>query len=101
MDPETRRLPVFHLTVGNDSHWFHGREALEVYGEQHEDIDVVVLDLTMPHMDGEECYRRLRRVKGDVRVIMSSGYTEQEIVQRFAGTGIRGFAPPSSARATR
>ena len=45
----------------------------------------------LPHMDGEECFRELRHVKSDVRVIMSSGYTEQEVIQRFAGKGLAGF----------
>jgi CheY-like chemotaxis protein len=42
-------------------------------------------------MDGKECFRELRHVKSDVRVIMSSGYTEQEVIQRFAGKGLAGF----------
>jgi len=39
----------------------------------------------LPHMDGEKCFPELRHVKSDVRVIMSSGYAEQEVIQRFAG----------------
>jgi len=45
----------------------------------------------MPHMDGEETFRELRRIKEDVRVILSSGYNEQEIVGRFVGKGLAGF----------
>ena len=45
----------------------------------------------MPRMDGEETFRELRRIRKDVTVIMSSGYNEQEITQRFAGKGIAGF----------
>ena len=68
-----------------------GRAALDVFREHAADIVCVILDLTMPRMDGEETFRELRRIDKDVRVIMSSGYNEQEITQRFAGKGLAGF----------
>ena len=52
---------------------------------------MVLLDLTMPRMDGEETFRELRRIRPDVRVIISSGYNEQESTNRFAGKGLAGF----------
>ncbi|MCF6179903.1 MAG: PAS domain S-box protein [Geopsychrobacter sp.] len=67
-----------------------GREALEKF-KSHPDLLFVILDLTMPHMDGEQCFRELRQLKPDVKVIMSSGYNEQEITQKFAGKGLAGF----------
>ncbi|OHD66997.1 MAG: hypothetical protein A2176_16110 [Spirochaetes bacterium RBG_13_51_14] len=68
-----------------------GRETLDIFREHAGELTCVILDLTMPHMDGEETFRELRRIRKDVRVIMSSGYNEQEINQRFAGKGIAGF----------
>ena len=68
-----------------------GPEALELFREHADDIVCVVLDLTMPHMGGEEAFRKLRDIRADVRVIMSSGYNEQEVTQRFAGAGLAGF----------
>jgi PAS domain S-box-containing protein len=70
-----------------------GREALTVYAEHRNDISLVLLDLTMPHMDGEEALRGLRRLDPGVRVVMTSGYTEQDIVARFAGKALAGFVP--------
>ncbi len=69
----------------------HGREALEIYKQHKNDIACVLLDLTMPQMDGEETFMELRRLSPDVRVIMSSGYNEQEVTQRFTGQGLAGF----------
>lgn len=66
----------------------HGRQALELYELHREEIVCVLLDLTMPHMDGEETFRELRRMNPDVRVIMCSGYSEQEIASRFTGKGL-------------
>jgi PAS domain S-box-containing protein len=67
-----------------------GREAIEVF-TQNPDIAFVILDLTMPHMDGEQCFRELRRMKPDIRVIISSGFNEHEVTQKFAGKGLAGF----------
>ncbi|MDJ0973437.1 MAG: response regulator [Planctomycetota bacterium] len=69
----------------------NGREALQIFKAQPEAFELVLLDLTMPEMDGEECFRELRKIRADVRVVMSSGYSEQEITRRFTGTGLRGF----------
>jgi CheY-like chemotaxis protein len=67
-----------------------GREALAIFKE-NPDIAFVILDLTMPHMDGEECFRELRQLQPDVKVIISSGYNEQEVTQKFVGRGLAGF----------
>ncbi|MCK5116068.1 MAG: response regulator [Candidatus Aegiribacteria sp.] len=69
----------------------NGREALDIFRERHEEIDCVILDLTMPHMDGEETFREMRRVQNDVCVIISSGYNSQDVTRRFIGRGLAGF----------
>ena len=68
-----------------------GREAVEVFKEKKGRIAAVLLDLTMPHLDGEQTFRELRLIDPEVKVIMSSGYNEQEVTQRFAGKGLAGF----------
>lgn len=68
-----------------------GREALKTFGEFADRIDAVILDLTMPNMDGVEAMRELNALKPGVRVIVSSGYTESEISRRFAGQTVAGF----------
>lgn len=67
-----------------------GTKALEIY-RSTPDIDLVILDLTMPHMDGEQCFRALRQIRPDVLVCLSSGYSEQEIARKFIGQGLAGF----------
>lgn len=75
----------FNVVTAND-----GREALEIY-RAGTDISFVLLDLTMPHMDGEQCFRELRMLNSDVKVIMCSGFSELEVTQKFAGKGLAGF----------
>jgi two-component system, cell cycle sensor histidine kinase and response regulator CckA len=69
----------------------NGLEAIDIYRERASEISCVLLDLTMPQMDGEQTYRELRRIRDDVRVILASGYSEQEINRRFRGQGLAGF----------
>jgi two-component system, cell cycle sensor histidine kinase and response regulator CckA len=68
-----------------------GHEALKMYREHADDIVCVLLDLTMPYMDGEEAFRAMQRLHPDVTVILCSGYNEQDATQRFAGKGLAGF----------
>ena len=78
-----------------------GREALAVF-KDNRDIRAVILDLTMPRMDGQQCFRELRLVDPGVKVIMSSGFSEQDVVQKFAGQGLAGFIQkPYNLRALR
>ncbi len=67
-----------------------GCEAVEAY-RMRGDIAFVLLDLTMPHMDGEQCFRELRRIDPSAKVIMSSGFSEHEVAKKFAGQGLAGL----------
>ena len=67
-----------------------GQEGVALYRDRKADIAVVLLDLTMPHMNGEEAFRQLRQINPDVRVILASGYSESDIANRFAGKGLVG-----------
>ena len=66
-----------------------GQEALELF--QPGAYALVLMDLTMPRMDGKEAFRRMKEADPAVRVILSSGYNEQEAIQQFLGRGLAGF----------
>jgi PAS domain S-box-containing protein len=69
----------------------NGAVGLEVFRARSSEIDFVLLDLTMPVMGGEQAFAELRRVRADVRVILASGYNEQDATSRFVGAGLAGF----------
>ncbi len=68
-----------------------GLEGVALYRERADEVVAVLLDMTMPHLGGEETFRELRRIRPDVRVLLSSGYNEQDAVARFSGKGLAGF----------
>jgi len=68
-----------------------GREGVEVYQERRAEIALVLLDMTMPVMGGEETFRRLRAINPEARVVVSSGYNEVEAIRRFTSKGIAAF----------
>jgi len=69
----------------------NGIVALEVFKEHKDEIACVILDLTMPILDGEETLRELLLVDQGVRVILSSGFNEQEVARKFVDAKPAGF----------
>jgi PAS domain S-box-containing protein len=68
-----------------------GREALAVYKRFFSEVSLVLLDLTMPYMNGEEVLRELKIITPSVKVLLSSGFNEVEAIRRFTGKGLAGF----------
>ncbi len=64
----------------------HGGQALELFEQQPDAYDAILLDMTMPLMNGEEVLPLLRGIRPDIKVIVCSGYSEVEAMQRFSGT---------------
>ena len=68
-----------------------GLEAIKMLQDRHDDIACVILDLTMPEMDGVECFDKLRQLKSDIPIIIMSGYGKEEMAERFATQDNIGF----------
>jgi PAS domain S-box-containing protein len=68
-----------------------GREAIEVFRASAGRFALVLLDLTMPNMDGEQTLAELRRISPDVRVVLMSGFNAHEVLVRFNGKGLASF----------
>jgi PAS domain S-box-containing protein len=69
----------------------NGERGVEVFRRNVDRVQCVVLDMAMPVMGGEETLPRLKSVRADIPVILSSGFSESEAVPRFQGKGLTGF----------
>ena len=68
-----------------------GGQGVEVFREHHESLAMVLLDMTMPVLSGEEAFLRFREVNPKVPIVLSSGYNQLEATRRFTGKGLAGF----------
>ncbi len=68
-----------------------GRSGLELYQQYQDVIDLVIVDWFMPNMNGSETLQALQQINPDVRVLMSSGYSEAETNNRLNGRATVGF----------
>jgi len=67
-----------------------GEEALEIFRREG-NIGIVLLDQVMPTMDGVTLFKELRSVRPDIKVLLASGFSQQEVSERFHGLGLNGF----------
>jgi two-component system, cell cycle sensor histidine kinase and response regulator CckA len=65
-----------------------GQEAVDIFRDIANEIDCVLLDFSMPKLNGIEAFGELRAINSSVPVILCSGYTEEEILEKFRGTGL-------------
>lgn len=68
-----------------------GVRGLELYHQYQNSIDCVLLDIVMPRMSGQAVYKELVNMNPSVKVILMSGYTEQESIVQFGVSGLKGF----------
>jgi CheY-like chemotaxis protein len=67
--------------------------ALEIFRMMKDDITLVMLDFSLPIMDGSEVFAELQKIRPDVSVMLSSGFAEQDKVHAMLVRGLRGFLP--------
>jgi CheY-like chemotaxis protein len=84
----------------------NGRDALEYYRDYGDEIDLVLIDMVMPGMNGRECFRALREIDPDVRAVLSTGYgadgEAREVVQEgMAGLVLKPFSKGALAATVR
>ena len=67
-------------------------EALELFRAKPSDIDLVVTDMTMPDMTGDDLAKRILEIRSDIPILLCTGYSEQITEEKAWEIGIRGFA---------
>lgn len=76
----------FDVMTAND-----GREAVDLFSEHADEIACVLLDVTMPYLDGGQVLREIRQIRPKAKVILSSGYDEDDITTRYNDLAPIGF----------
>jgi len=69
----------------------NGQEAIKIFEKHREDLDVIIMDLTMPEMDGIEASRRILQMEQGARILLSSGYDGDEVTKASSNLNIKGF----------
>ena len=69
----------------------NGEEALDIIKQHGDELDVAVLDLNMPVMDGKSAYTKMTELKPDLKVLLASGYTLKGSAEEILTKGAQGF----------
>ena len=68
-----------------------GFECLNLLRRNPTGYDLVLLDLAMPFMDGEQTFEQLRRISGTAKVVLTTGFCEKERLERMINAGLSGY----------
>jgi len=66
-------------------------DAVDYFSFSQNDVDLAILDMVMPEMDGRECYAALKKIKPDVKVILASGYSIEGRIKQIMEEGVAAF----------
>ena len=69
----------------------NGSEAVEIFRDKNGSIGLVILDMMMPKMGGQEAFLKLSELNPDVRALLSTGYSQRGKAQDILNSGVKGF----------
>jgi len=69
----------------------NGREGISIYSSRKNEIKSVLLDMAMPVMSGKEVYLELKKINPEVKVLLASGFRQDDRVQETLALGVNGF----------
>ncbi len=69
----------------------NGKKAVELFKMYHTEIDLVIIDMIMPEMNGREAFHLMKEIDDDCKVVLSSGFTKDESLDELKKSGLAGF----------
>jgi len=76
----------YHILLAND-----GKEAVEIFKQNHTTIDLVIMDMLMPEMNGKEAFLKMHEIKAQCPIIIASGFMENNDLANLKKSGLSGF----------
>ncbi len=77
----------------------NGKDALDIYKERGDEIDLVILDMAMPVLDGMETFREIKALSPEARILLSSGFARTEDLEKMQEMGLLGYVKKPYRRA--
>lgn len=68
-----------------------GVEAVALFREKHDEIDLVILDMVMPHMNGDACFYKLREIDDTIPIVVSSGFDKNTSISELLDAGAKAY----------
>jgi len=68
-----------------------GPQAINIFEQQSANINLVLLDVILPDMDGREVYFKLKSIRPDVKIVIISGYSQTTVRQDLVEAGVEGY----------
>jgi CheY-like chemotaxis protein len=96
--PEVRRLTAELLTRNGYQviEAVDGQDALDRFADKSDQIDLVIMDVVMPKMNGKDAYAEMAKIKPRVKVLFTSGYTPDDVKRKGVAFGSENFLPKPS-----
>ncbi len=70
----------------------NGKEAVHMFRNIYQEVDLVILDMIMPVMNGRDCMVELKKIRPDIPVIFASGFIQNDLIEEFSNQ-VQGFIP--------
>lgn len=77
-----------------------GFEALKIFELRSQSIDLVILDMIMPQMDGREVFYKIKQLNPNIKIVITSGFSKPNVKEELIGQGADGFLPKPFTIAT-
>lgn len=78
----------------------NGREGVELFSDHHAELELVLLDMIMPEMNGHDAFAAMKDIDADVPIVVCSGYAADEAVRSLRDQGLAGFLPKPYRRSS-
>ncbi len=69
----------------------NGKEAIDIYKKQYYEIDVVIMDMLMPELNGKEAFAEMKEINKNCKVVISSGFLKDNDIEELKKMGLQGF----------